>query len=146
MRKLTIVLSVLTLVSLVLVTLAMAQKPASIQPQPTPEKPLSPMMQEIKAVMVASDGAVNALQEQLKSAPDETQALQILRAVSQQKQDTEIAILRIQERYARKAGDKETAEQINLAVQNILNPDPVTPTVEAMAEREARRAGGTDHE
>ena len=147
MQKPSTVLMVVLLASLLIITqLVMAAPPEPIpQPQASPT-PLSPMMQEIKAAMTASEAAVIALQEELKSAPDEIQALQILRAVSQQKQDTEIAILRIQERYARQAGDQDTADKINLAVQKILNPDPVTPTPEAMAEREARRAGGAGNE
>ena len=146
MRKFSIAVSILALISLAMVPLVTAQAPLPAQPQPITEKPVSPMMQEIKAAMAANEVAVKALQESLQTTADEAEALQILRAVDQQKQDTEIAILRIQERYARQNGDQETADQINLAVEKILNPDPVTPTAEAMAEREARRAGGAENE
>lgn len=146
MRKFSIAVSILALISLAMVPLVTAQAPLPTQPQPITEKPLSPMMQEIKAAMAANEVAVKALQVSLQTTADEAESLQILRAVDQQKQDTEIAILRIQERYARQNGDQETADQINLAIEKILNPDPVTPTAEAMAEREARRAGGAENE
>lgn len=146
MRKSAIHQTVLLLVFVLALPLAAAEPPAPGDPAPVSEKPLSPMMQEIKAAMDSHTAAVAAMQEQLNSTLDEESALQILRTISQRQQDTEIQVLRIQERYARQAGDTETAEKIDQAVEKILNPDPVTPTADAMAERQARRTGGSDHE
>lgn len=122
--------------------------------QPAPERPLSPKMQEITEVLAAGKTQVMELQEQLKTAPNETEALRLLKAIAQQKQDTEIAMLRIQERHARLAGQSEVADQIIAAIDKILNPDPMTPDAAAMAERDAIRrsvnqaeaTGGTGHE
>lgn len=114
--------------------------------QPMQRTTVSPLMQEIKATLAAGDELLAALQLQLTSAPDETEALRLLNAIQQQKQDTEISILRIQERYAREAGDTETAEKINLAVSKILNPPVPEPNTQARAESETRRGGGEGHD
>lgn len=146
MRKIGIFQAVLLVVFLFAVHLTAAEPPIASDPAPAKEKPLSPMMQEIKAAMESNTAVVEALQEQLESTFDEELSLQILRTISQQQMDSEIRILRIQERFALEAGDNETAGKIHQAVERILNPDPVTPTAEAMAERQTRRAGGSDHE
>ena len=114
--------------------------------QPIKHQTISPMMKEIKATMAASDELLAGLQQQLNSVSNESEALRLLRAIHQQKQDTEISILRIQERYARQAGDIETADRINLAVDEILNPPVRIPSAQAQAEREARTSGGSHHE
>lgn len=117
-----------------------------------PDQPLqrtataSPLMEEINAAIATGDELLAALNLQLKSAPSETEALRLLDAIHQQKQETEITILRIQERHARLAGDTEAADKINLAVDDILNPPVRIPDPQARAESEARRSGGSHHE
>ena len=135
--------------SIVLAVLLLAATPhlatTDQNEQPAPKK-LSPMMQEIHAALKQGDVAVLVLQQDLKSAPDEDLALELLRAIALKKQETESSILRIQERYARRAGNLEAATRIEDAIEMILHPDPVTPNAEARKEREARRTGGRGHE
>lgn len=111
-----------------------------------PHQVRNPRLEEIKAAQAAGQELVVQLQLQLKAAPDEVEALRLLRAINQQKQDTEIVILRIQERYARQAGDTATADRIGQAVQEILNPPVPAPSAQARAESEARREGRGGHE
>lgn len=111
-----------------------------------PAFPPSPMMLEIKAALAVSETAVAELGAQLRSAADERDALRIQRAIADAKRDAEVAVMRIQARYAREAGDVETAEKIELAVARILNPVPATPDPEAAAASAARRGGGDGHE
>lgn len=107
---------------------------------------LSPKMVEIQAVLKADRERVAELQQQLEAATDETEALRLLRAIHQHKQNTEVAILQIQERFAREAGDTETADKIKLAVDDILRPPVPAVSAEAKAASAARRSGGTGHE
>ena len=90
------------------------------------------------------------MRQTLKTAIDEAQALALLRAIAQQKQDTEIAILRVQARNAREVGNQDAVAKIEMAIEQILNPKPITPSPAARAELEARRAqaqsGGNHHE
>lgn len=133
-----------------LVTMAQTDPPPADQARPLPQKTLSPMMQEIHAALAQNDAVVETLQQNLRTAPDEQQALAMLRAIAQQKKDTEVSILRIQERYAQQAGNQEAVAKLNQAIEQILNPTPVAPSPEAKAELEARRAqaqsGGSHHE
>jgi TolA-binding protein len=111
-----------------------------------PSRALSPKMTAIQAVLKADRERVAELQQQLNAATDETEALRLLRAIHDHKQDTEIAILQIQERFAREAGDTETADKIKLAVDEILRPPVPAARAEAKAESAARRSGGSGHE
>lgn len=157
MRKSTTVQLLSVAVILLAIPLLMGADPAE-EPGGTtnevvmPDQPLqrtttaSLLMEEINAAMAAGGELLAALNLQLKSAPSETEALRLLDAIHQQKQETEITILRIQERHARLAGDTEAADKINLAVDDILNPPVRIPDPQARAESEARRSGGSHHE
>jgi hypothetical protein len=150
-EAITLLLSLLCLAaSPALVTMAETDPPPADQARPLPAKPLSPMMQEIRAALVQNDAVVETLQQNLKTAPDEQQALALLRAIAQQKMDTEVSILRIQESYAQQAGNGEAVVKLQQAIQQILNPTPMAPSPEAQAELEARRTqaqdGGGHHE
>jgi hypothetical protein len=105
----------------------------------------NPMIEEIRALLAESAATVLEIQNQMKAAPDEQTALAMLRQVRQHKQDTEVAVLRIQQRYAREKGDTEAAQLIEEAIGQLLIPAPVSATPEARAER-ARRRGGVDHD
>lgn len=102
---------------------------------------LSPMMQEIQAALDADREQVAALDEQLKAAVDEQAALDILRRIHRQKQETELGILRIQQRYAGEKGDTDAVRRIDEAIDRILNPPHIAPRPEAEAERRAHRGG-----
>lgn len=115
------------------------------QPLPTPPA-LSPMMQEIEAALAADKEALATLNDQLSTAADEQAALVILRQIQQQKQDTELAVLRIQRRHAAEQGDTEAAARIDLAIDRILNPPHIQPDPDATARSRDRRAGGEDHD
>ena len=113
---------------------------------PEPQHTVSPMMQEIQTALAQEATALLVLQEDLTNAPTEQDALAILRMISQRKQDTEIATLRIQERYARQAGNEDAAVRIERAIQRILDPEPVEPSPEALQEMEARRTAGQNRD
>jgi hypothetical protein len=107
---------------------------------------LSPMMQEIQEALNKKETSLQSLQEELKTTGTESEALAIVRAIGQQKQDTEIEILSIQEGYARRAGELETAEKIAAVIERILNPPPAPGDEQAKQESEARKRGDQGHE
>jgi len=139
MRKLKFGLSFL-----VLLAICGAVPPVTDRSGPLPTA--TAFMQEIRNVLAQEQAALAALQEDLKSAPTEQDALRVLRAIDQRKQDTEIAVLRIQERHARLSGDEDAATRVEQAIRRILNPEPMAISPEARQESEARRDGGRGHE
>jgi hypothetical protein len=95
------------------------------------ERPLSPMMLEIQGALAEQQRQVAALDARFVEATDEAAALAIQRQIEQVKQDTELAILAIQARHARAAGDENLAQSIEAAIAAIQNPPPPpAPTVE----------------
>lgn len=139
--------SITTLVILAAAVLAATSQLAISEQDAAPAaRPVPPMIQEIRSVLARSDAAVLVLQRDLDAVTDEEQALDILRAIDRQKQEAEISVLRIQERYARQDGNNEAAARIARTIEKILNPDPVTPNEEARAAREARSTGGRSHD
>ncbi len=152
MRKYLTIAFVLSSILLVGVSRSADPGPAG---EPGPERPPvtlisrqppSPMMQEIEDVLASDKAAILALNEELEAAPDEQAALRILQAISQRKQETEIAILRIQEHHLRENGDTASADRINGEIERILNPPRRTPDPEALAASRARQPGGSGHE
>lgn len=139
MRKLKFGLSFL-----VLLAICGALPPVADRSGPPPMA--AAFMQEIQNVLALEQTDLAALQEDLKNAPNEQDALQVLRAIAQRKQDTEIAVLRVQERHARLSGDEEAATRIEQSIRRILNPEPMVLSPEARQESEARRDGGRGHE
>ena len=107
---------------------------------PGPTSSGSSFMDEIRTIRDQEAADLRKLRTELENAPDETVALAILRRITERKQNTEIAVLRVQGRRAREQGDLEAARQIDLAIQRILDPQPATPSPEALREIEARRA------
>lgn len=98
------------------------------------ERPLSPMMVEIKAALDASKAQVAELSARASAAPDHDSQMAIHREVSQIKQQVELDILAIQARYAREKGDEALALQIEEAIDTILNPPaPTAPTEPRLA-------------
>lgn len=106
----------------------------------------SPFMQAIRTALANEEASLRTLEAELANAPDEKEALTILRRIAQRKQEAEIAILRIQERRARELGDEEAALRIDLAIRRILDPQPIAPSPEALQEIEARRAASGNRE
>lgn len=95
------------------------------------ERPLSPMMLEIQGALAEQQRQVAALDARFAETTDETAVLAIQREIEQIKQDTELAILAIQARHARAAGDEDLAQSIDAAIAAIQNPPPPpAPTVE----------------
>ncbi len=95
------------------------------------ERPLSPMMVEIQGALAEQQRQVAALDARFAETSDETAALAIQREIEQIKQDTELAILAIQARHARAAGDEDLAQRIDAAIAAIQNPPPPpAPAVE----------------
>lgn len=83
---------------------------------------LSPAMQEIRAELAREQEALAELRARLDRAPDARAALAIEHEIAAVKQGCEVEILRIQARHARLAGDEERARDIELAVEQILDP------------------------
>jgi len=131
---------------LFLVFLSVFGVPPQIAGDPEPLPVVSPLMQEIQTALAQEATALLELQEDLTNAPTEQDALAILRTISQRKQDTEIAILRIQVRNAHETGNEGAAVRIEQAIQRILDPEPVEPSPEALQEMEARRTAGRNRD
>ncbi len=77
---------------------------------------LKPMEREIRDVLLRERNDLAALTSLLKGQPDNLEALRIQKDVSTRKQQTEIAILEVQARYAVQAGRQEQATAIGKAV------------------------------
>ncbi len=95
------------------------------------ERPLSPMLVEIQSALAEQQRQVAALDARFAETTDATAALAIQREIEQIKQDTELAILAIQARHARAAGDENLAQSIDAAIATLQNPPPPpAPAVE----------------
>jgi hypothetical protein len=105
-----------------------------------PERSLSPRMLEIQEVLGREQTDLAKLQIELGSAPDEKEALRILRAIAQRKQDAEIAVLRVQKRFAQQEGDARAVADIDRAIERILDPQPAPLSPAEQEAREKQRA------
>jgi hypothetical protein len=118
------------------------------QPVPAPavvRRPVgktTPMMAEILGYLEARDQAMTLKRQQLKSAATDAAAALALQAELQgMKQETELEVLRIQSRWARKEGRTADADKLDAVIAEILNPRvpiatekrpvPATPTAPA---------------
>jgi hypothetical protein len=90
--------------------------------------PSSPMMIEIQARLEETNAAVADLAGQIAHAASEEIARDLQLRIEQLKRDSELAVLDIQLRYAREAGQEELAAQIEETIDRIVNPPaPAAP-------------------
>jgi hypothetical protein len=95
------------------------------------ERPLSPMMIEIRGVLAEQQRQVGTLDARFAETTSETAAMAIQQEIEQIKQDAELEILAIQARHARAAGDEDLAQSLDAAIATIQNPPPPpAPTIE----------------
>jgi hypothetical protein len=107
------------LMLLLVVAPGLASEPAVQGP------PLSPMMEEIQALVVVQKEALEELRARLESAVDDESALAIQKEVGELKKEIELGILGVQLKYARLEGREETATKIEQAIETLRNPRPV---------------------
>jgi hypothetical protein len=101
-------------------TVAPALRPARVA-QP------SPMMVEIRAVLDQERTSLKSLNERFRAAKDDATAQALQREIAQVKQDSEIAILRVQAKHARLAGHDAVAAYLEGAIRTILSPPVQLP-------------------
>ncbi len=121
-----------------------------LEPAPAAAGPraLSSEMAEIETAIAAEREQVARLAASLRGAADDAAALALEREIEAVKQGTEIAVLRIQARYAREAGREEQAQAIEAAVARMTAAlgwtaaaaaAPVAPTPPAPATASGQR-------
>jgi hypothetical protein len=86
------------------------------------QRRLSPLQQEIQAQLEAEDTALAQLQAELVAATDARQAHEIQGRIAELKTSTELALLRIQLRYAQERQDLKTSQQLEEAIEALENP------------------------
>lgn len=92
-------------------------------PLHAPDRPVSPMMLEIRGVMDAAQAESELLHQRFAAASNEQEALAVQRELEKLMQDSEIEILHVQARYARERGDQELADEIESSIAKILEPE-----------------------
>jgi hypothetical protein len=117
-------------------------EPATLAPNPRPtEAPATPsttvrrqshssLMTEITAALEAERTLLRRLEAEVRGAAGSEAGLALQRQIAQVKQSTEIELLRIQARHARREGHSALAEKIEAAVRELL----MTPEERAAAE------------
>lgn len=109
-----------------------APAPATVTRRPA--RKLTPMMAEILAYLEARDHAIALRQQQLAAPgaarPDAAAALAAAAEMQRMKQETELEVLAIQARWARREGRTADAQRIEETIEEILRPKvPVNPEV-----------------
>lgn len=120
------------------VTPAVQDETPAAEAGAAPPAPLTPMMQEIFAAWNAHTIAVEALERSLAGITDHRQALAIQREIEAARDGVEVAILRIQARYARQEGRLADAAAIDQAVTELTAPRPVGKAIERPARADGR--------
>jgi len=82
------------------------------------------MLVEIQGALAEQQRQVATLDARFAETTNETAAMAIQQEIEQIKQDTELAILAIQARHARAAGDENLALSIDAAIATLQNPPP----------------------
>ena len=78
--------------------------------------PATPMMVAIDAALEVGRAQVAELAAQLATAPDDTTALALHRAIEQAKSDAKLRVFGIQAEFARREGRLEDAQQLEAAI------------------------------
>lgn len=99
------------------------ENPAAPTVTRRPAKQLTPMMAEILAYIEARDLAMaTKMQQQKLAKTDAAGALAAQAELQAMKQETELEVLRIQVRWARKDGRNDDAAKLEATIDQILNP------------------------
>ncbi|MDD5718158.1 MAG: hypothetical protein PHQ53_00550 [Candidatus Krumholzibacteria bacterium] len=99
----------------------------------TADRELSPLLQAVKSAWLEYTAAAAQLETDLAAAGDATAALAVQRRIEDAAREFELRILRIQIDDARRNGRIAVAEQLEAAVETMLNP----PAFPARPERPA---------
>jgi hypothetical protein len=105
------------------------------------------MMTEIRALLADEHRTLVALNERFRRTTDPAAALALQREIAQLKFGTEIALLRVQARYARAEGRPSVAAHLENAIRELESPPvprqtavrPAPPSAEATAASGAQR-------
>lgn len=84
--------------------------------------PLTPLAADLVAVVERQRERLVALQAELARATDGVQALAVQRRIEQDKQATEVELLRVQVTHARRAGHAALAARLEAAIAEQLQP------------------------
>jgi hypothetical protein len=109
-----------------------AVRPPAAAAAPAPaRRPLSPMMQEIRAVLDHATRAVQQHSLRLAGVRATSEATAIQKDIERTKFEAEVSILRIQATWARREGRPEAAQRLEAAIADMLSPsvlgDPRRP-------------------
>jgi TolA-binding protein len=96
----------------------------------------SPLAAELDAVLAAERALLRRLEVEVRRVGSSEAGLALQRQIAQVKQNTEIELLRVQARHARREGRTELAEQLEASVRELL----MTPEERAAAERARHQA------
>lgn len=140
MKVITRLLLVLLIASVAVLAIAADPEPQApitapatgeTQPAVGQEKPLSPMMSEIRATMEVGRGQIAELTSQAAATPDQVANQAIQNEIATVKQQVELDILGIQVRYARSNGDEDLALKIEASIAAITSPPAAVAPAEA---------------
>jgi hypothetical protein len=84
------------------------------------------MMTEIRALLADEHRTLASLNERFRRTTDQAAAIALQREIAQLKLGTEIALLRVQARYARAEGRLAVAAHLDDAIRDLESP-PVPP-------------------
>ncbi len=98
-----------------------------------------PRWAEIDELRQQQTHTLDALAIELDGTRDHQESLDIQRRMAAVKETTEVQILRIQERYARMAGDEALAQRMAVCIETILNPmADRAPIADSASEKEVQ--------
>lgn len=84
---------------------------------------LSPMHQEIRALLERQQVEVETLAAQIAQERDPQRALELQRAVEASKRNVQVGVLEVQLRHARAVGKAEAVSALELALNQMLRPE-----------------------
>jgi uncharacterized protein YfcZ (UPF0381/DUF406 family) len=135
--------ALLSILSLVLSGLALAQETQWGYPDKDEQQvevmidknKVSPLLKRIIETREEAEQKIAQLKEELLKA-DETRRFELQKQVEQIKLDSEIKILKIRLSAAQEKNDSKTAQEIQHALENLLNPPVFPEDVDARGSRE----------
>lgn len=130
-RTAVVLVGLLVVASALVVTAKQETTPANPVPQLVAgsqgmaiDRPLTPMMKEIRTVFDAEKKALAVLESRLASASTETEVMVVMKEIERVKVETELQILGVQAVYARRAGRIEQADKIKAEIQRMRSGPP----------------------
>lgn len=93
-----------------------------------PRESLSPRLLEIRDLLEGRDKQLETLTAQFQAASDDAEAMRIMREIHTLKAGTELELLKIQLRYARKDGNHEAVARLEETLARIkAGPKVISP-------------------